>query len=147
MVAQASSTRLGGDAVGIKSSEQKESFARNARIILRALHVDLDHIEASAVVSPDGLIVASMLTEGADADRFGAMCASLLALASRAASEVDRGQLRQVILDGTKGPVLLTHAGATAVLAVAARSNANLGRLIMETRKAAAKLGSLAYEQ
>lgn len=48
------------------------------------------------------------------------MCASLLALADRAAREVDRGRLRQVILDGTGGPMLLTQAGDTAVLAVAA---------------------------
>ena len=72
------------------------------------------------------------------------MCASLLALATRAANEVDRGALRQVILDGTKGPMLLTHAGTSAVLAIAAHPSANLGRLILETRKAAAELGELA---
>ncbi|RZU38442.1 hypothetical protein EV700_2374 [Fluviicoccus keumensis] len=123
--------------------DNKAEFARKARSILRQMHADEEHIEASAVVSRDGLIVASQLADSADADRFGAMCASLLALASKAAQEVERGQLRQVILDGTKGPVLLTHAGLVAVLAVAARPKANLGRLIMETRNAANKLGEI----
>ncbi|MDO8331096.1 MAG: roadblock/LC7 domain-containing protein [Fluviicoccus sp.] len=122
-------------------ANNKESFAHSARSVLRAVHQAEDNIEASAVVSRDGLIVASQLSHGADADRFGAMCASLLALASKAATEVDRGELRQVILDGTKGPMLLTHIGKFAVLAVAARpAKANLGKLIMETRAAAAKL-------
>lgn len=123
--------------------DNKALFAQKARIILRTLHAAEEHIEASAVVSRDGLIVASQLTASVDADRFGAMCASLLALAAKAAHEVERGQLRQVILDGAKGPVLLTHAGLVAVLAVAARPRANLGRLIMETRNAANKLGEL----
>lgn len=126
-------------------ADKKDRFSQQSRAILRALHVDVEHLEASAVVSRDGLVMASLLSESADADRFGAMCASLLALASKAASEVDRGKLRQVILDGSKGPMLLTHAGEVAVLAVAARSQANLGRLIMETRKTATKLGELIH--
>ena len=71
------------------------------------------------------------------------MCASLLALADRAAREVDRGRLRQVILDGTGGPMLLTQAGDTAVLAVAAAPQSNLGRLILETRKVSIELAAL----
>lgn len=117
-----------------------------ARSVLRAIHADVDHIESSAVVSPDGITLASLLSADADENRFGAMCASLLALAARATREVDCGELRQVILDGTKGPMLLTHAGKVAVLAVAARPGANLGRLILETRKAAQELGTLTNE-
>lgn len=96
------------------------------------------------MVTRDGICIASLLSGSADNDRFAAMCASLLALAARAAREVDRGELRQVILDGTLGPMLLTQAGATGVLAVAATPKANLGHLILETRKAAAELASLA---
>ena len=125
-------------------SGNKDLFALKSRSVLRAIHSNVQHIEASAVVTADGITVASLLSEHADADRFGAMCASLLALATRAANEVDRGALRQVILDGTKGPMLLTHAGTSAVLAIAAHPSANLGRLILETRKAAAELGELA---
>jgi len=129
----------------IATADQKENFAKNARNVLRQLQVDVEHIEASAVVSRDGLIVASHMSSNIDEDRFGAMCASLLALAAKATAEVDRGQLRQMILDGSKGPVLLTHCGAVAVLAVAAHPNAHLGRLIMETRKTAIKLGAYGH--
>ncbi len=69
--------------------------------------------------------------------------ASLLALAARASKEVDRGNLRQIILDGQQGPLLLTHGGDSAVLAVAATPRANLGRLILETRRVATDLATL----
>lgn len=120
-----------------------ERLASASRSILRVLHAELDQIAASAVVSNDGIVIASLLSADADADRFGAMCASLLALATRAAKEVERGELRQLILDGALGPVLLTRAGNSAVLAVAAVPRASLGQLILETRKAAAKLHEL----
>ena len=121
----------------------KDQRASKVRSLLRNLHATLPEVEASAVVSRDGITVASLLGTSADKDRFGAMCASLLALADRAGKEVDRGRLRQIILDGTGGPMLLTHAGETAVLAVAASPQANLGRLILETRKVAKELADL----
>lgn len=121
----------------MNNSIDKELFAKNARSTLRALQLEIEQIQSSAVVTPDGLIIASLMSSKTDEDRFGAMCASLLALAAKATTEVDRGQLRQIILDGTEGPVLLTHCGDVAVLAVAAHSKAHLGRLIVETRKAA----------
>jgi predicted regulator of Ras-like GTPase activity (Roadblock/LC7/MglB family) len=121
-------------------SADKEQLVIRLRGVLRNLQLTLPDIEASAVVTVDGITIASQMTSSADPDRLGAMCASLLALADRAGREVNRGRLRQLILDGSAGPMLLTHAGDTAVLAVAAAPTINLGRLILETRKAAAEL-------
>ncbi len=120
-----------------------EALLSKARGMLRALQATSDKIEASALVSHDGLTLAAVLSSEVNADRFGAMCASLLALASRAASEVDRGGLRQIILDGNHGPLLLTRAGDSGVLAVAAAPSANLGKVILDTRKTAADLAAL----
>lgn len=108
--------------------------------VLRALNSASDDIEASAVISGDGLTIASVLGEGVDADRFGAMCASLLALADRAAQEIGRGQLKQVLIEGDRGVVLLVYAGEDAVLAVAARPTINLGMVFLEARKTAPKV-------
>lgn len=120
-----------------------EVLMSKARSLLRGLQATSDKIEASALVSHDGLTLASVLSSDVDSDRFGAMCASLLALATRAASEVDRGELRQIILDGEHGPMLLTRAGNTGVLAVAASPKSNLGKVILDTRKTAADLAAL----
>ncbi|WP_297392413.1 roadblock/LC7 domain-containing protein, partial [Acidiferrobacter sp.] len=68
-----------------ESSLNQSSRLRSALRGLNALSAD---IEASAVISGDGLMLASMLDPHIDTDRYAAMCASLLALAERAAQEV-----------------------------------------------------------
>ncbi len=128
------------------ANQHNDPKASRMRSLLRSLHAAMAEVEASAVVSRDGITMASLLDAASDKDRFGAMCASLLALADRAGKEVDRGRLRQVILDGTQGPMLLTQAGEGAVLAVAADPKANLGRMILETRKVAVELSKLLEE-
>lgn len=120
-----------------------EQVAHKARGLLRSLQAASDSVKSCALVSYDGLMTAAVLADGVDADRFGAMCASLLALSTRAAKEVERGVLRQVILDGEQGPMLLTRAGAMGVLAVAADPTKNLGKLILDTRTTAKALAEL----
>ena len=119
------------------------SIPSKARSLLRSMNANSLHIEAAALVTYDGLILASVKTEEIDADRFGAMCASLLALANRATQEAQRGDLRQIILDGALGPMLLSKAGEVGVLVVAASSAANLGKVIMDTRATAKSLAEL----
>lgn len=120
-----------------------DQVAHKARGLLRSLQAASACIRSCALVSYDGLMLASALAEGVDGDRFGAMCASLLALSTRAAKEVERGVLRQVILDGEQGPMLLTRAGNLGVLAVAADPLNNLGKLIIDTRATANALAVL----
>jgi predicted regulator of Ras-like GTPase activity (Roadblock/LC7/MglB family) len=124
----------------ILNSEQR---AKTIRSTLRTLRTSSEHIQSCAVVSFDGLLIAAVLDDGVDGDRFGAMCASLLALSTRAAKEVNRGILRQIVLDGEQGPMLLTRAGSVGVLAVAARSSAHLGRLLFDARATAETLAAL----
>ncbi|KHK49133.1 hypothetical protein PI87_27100 [Ralstonia sp. A12] len=118
-------------------------MAGRVRSILRNLQASSAHIEACAVVTLDGLLIASVMSDEVNADRFAAMCASLLTLASRAAQEIARGDLRQIILDGSEGQMLLTHAGGCGVLAVAGRPTAQLGKLILDARSTARELAEL----
>jgi len=104
---------------------------------LRSVHAACTGVQGSAIVSADGLVLASMLPDTVDSDRFGAMCATVLALASRMAQEVERGALRQVIIEGEHGPVLLTQVRDVGVLAIAASQEAPLGRLILTARNIA----------
>lgn len=110
------------------------------RPVLRALNGVSPDIEASAVITSDGLTISAVLDDGVDRDRFGAMCASLLALADRAAQEISRGQLKQVLVEGDHGTMLLVHAGDDTVLAVASRPTKNLGMVFLEARRAAQKV-------
>jgi hypothetical protein len=122
----------------VKSANEVRASA--LRSVLRELNSSSEDIEASACISSDGYTLASVLGKGVDADRFGAMCASLLALASRAAHEVQRGELKMVMLEGELGVMLLVHAGPDAILALAAKPGKNLGMIFLDARKVAVKL-------
>jgi predicted regulator of Ras-like GTPase activity (Roadblock/LC7/MglB family) len=110
------------------------------RSVLRELNASSADIEASACISSDGYTLASVLGQGADPDRFGAMCASLLALAHRASQEIQRGNLKLVMVEGELGVMLLVQAGPDAILAVAAKPSKNLGMIFLDSRKVAQKL-------
>lgn len=118
------------------------THASRLRGLLRALHVAQPDIEASAVISGDGLVVASVLGQGIDADRYAAMCAALLALSERASKEAQRGALQMVLVQGDQGAMLLVRAVDDQVLAVAAHPKANLGMIFNQARKTAAGLPS-----
>ena len=117
-----------------------EARASALRSVLRELNSSSDDIEASACISSDGYTMAAVLGQGVDADRFGAMCASLLALAQRAAQEIQRGNLKLVLVEGEQGVMLLVQAGPDAILAVAAKPGKNLGMILLDARKVAQKL-------
>jgi len=70
---------------------------------LRDLQVSTPDIEASAVVSLDGLIMASSLPPGVEEDRVSAMSAAMLSLGERIAGELGRGVLEQVHIKGGGG--------------------------------------------
>ncbi len=117
-----------------------EMRASALRSVLRELNSSSSDIEASACISSDGYSMASVLGQGVDADRFGAMCASLLALAHRAAQEIQRGNLKLVLVEGEQGVMLLVQAGPDAILAVAAKPSKNLGMIFLDSKKVAQKL-------
>jgi len=97
-------------------------------------------MEASAVVSVDGLIIASALPSDVEEDRVSAMSAAMLSLGDRIASELGRGSLEQVFIRGRNGFVILTAVGDDAVLTALARENAKLGLIFLEMRRAAEDL-------
>jgi uncharacterized protein len=110
---------------------------------LRDLQAGTPDVEASAVVSVDGLIIASSLPAGVEEDRVSAMSAAMLSLGERISAELGRGQLDQVYIHGKQGYVLLMSAGNDAVLTVLAREGAKLGLVLLEMRRAAEDLTKL----
>ena len=100
-------------------------------------------IEASAVVSIDGLTIASALPQGVEEDRIAAMSAAMLSLGERIASELGRGSLEQVYIKGANGYVLLMSVAEDAVLTGLARENAKLGLLLLDMRRATEALSKL----
>lgn len=110
---------------------------------LRDLQGGTPDIEASAVVSVDGLIMASALPSGVEEDRVSAMSAAMLSLGERIAGELGRGSLDQVYIRGNAGYVILMSVGVDAVLTALVRENAKLGLIFLDMKRAAGDLERL----
>jgi uncharacterized protein len=98
-------------------------------------------VEAAAVVSFDGLPMASALPPELEEDRVGAMSAALLSLGEQAAIGLGRGVLNQVFVEGEHGFVFLMSARDQAVLAAIAGRTAKIGFMLFEMRRAADRIG------
>lgn len=103
---------------------------------LRDLQASSGDVEAAAIVSVDGLSMASVLPGGIEEDRVSAMSAAMLSLGERIATELSRGELAQVNVKGDNGYVILTAVGEEAVLTVIARKDAKLGLILLDVTRA-----------
>lgn len=110
---------------------------------LRDMQASSPDIEASAVVSVDGLIIASALARDVEEDRVSAMSAAMLSLGERIAGELGRGVLEQVYIKGEQGFVILMAVGEEAVLTALAGDQAKLGLIFLDMRRAAEDLAQL----
>lgn len=111
--------------------------------LLRDMQISSPDIEASAVVSLDGLTIASALPQSVEEDRVAAMSAAMLSLGERIAAELGRGSLEQVYIKGANGYVVLMSVGSEAVLTALARENAKLGLLLLDMRRTVEALSGL----
>jgi len=110
---------------------------------LKKLQISSPDIQASAVVSVDGLIIASALPGNVEEDRVSAMSAAMLSLGERISVELRRGDLDQVYIRGDNGYVMLTSVGHEAVLTVMASVNAKLGLIFLDIKRTAETLSEL----
>ncbi len=111
--------------------------------ILRNLVTNTPDLEGAAVVSSDGLVVASVLPAGTDEDRVSAMAAALLSLGERTATELERGDLEQIYVKGAGGYIVLMRAGSESVLEAIAGPAAKLGMVLLDMKRAAQELARI----
>lgn len=110
---------------------------------LREMQASSPDIEASAIVSVDGLSIASALPQEIEEDRVSAMSAAMLSLGERIATELGRGELEQVYIKGENGFVVLMAVGEEAVLTALASEKAKLGLIFLDMRRAVEDLEKL----
>ena len=122
----------------------KQALANAVTPILKRLNSTSSDIQASAVMSRDGHTLASVLGDSVNSVRLGAMCATLLSLGEKASQELNRGHLKQILIQGEDGYVLLLRIGEKAVLAVVSQPSANLGMMLVEARRTASEIVALA---
>lgn len=113
---------------------------KNLQKILEGLAGSTEDIEASALISQDGLVVASTLHQPIDEGRLGTVLATMLSLGRDAAKELAKGGLEQILIQGRGGQIVLVAAGEEAILAVTAKTRAKFGLLFLDIRRAAQQL-------
>lgn len=119
------------------------SRAERLSALLTALLADAPDLDAAAVLTLDGLPMASALPTTMDEDRVAAMSAALLALGARAASDLGRGPLSQVFVQGEHGTLFLVPARDEAVLVAVAAEVAKVGMMMYEVKRAAAAVAAV----
>ena len=124
-------------------NNEKQAVAAAVTPVLRRLNSTSSDIQASAVMTRDGHTLATVLGESVNSVRLGAMCATLLSLGERASLELNRGLLKQILIQGEEGYVLLLRIGEKAVLAVVSQPSANLGMMLVEARRTASEIVAL----
>ncbi len=110
---------------------------------LQALRSLTPELQAAAIISVEGLMIASSLPEELAEERLAAMSAAMLALGERIAGDLGRGNLEQVFIKGEQGYALLTTVNEKAVLTALASEEAKLGLVFLDMRQAVGDLRRL----
>jgi predicted regulator of Ras-like GTPase activity (Roadblock/LC7/MglB family) len=111
--------------------------------ILRALQTESPDVTAAALISEDGLIIASALPQHIEEVRIGGMTATLLSLGARASIELQLGRPQQVLIRGEHGYAVMSSATEGTVLIVVATENAKLGLLFLDMSRATKELAKI----
>ncbi|WP_410053110.1 roadblock/LC7 domain-containing protein [Bradyrhizobium sp. SZCCHNR1082] len=108
--------------------------------VLRKLQSDSFGVEACALISEDGLMIASVLAADMEESRVAGMTATLLSLGGRASMELGRSHLQEVIIRGESGYAVLVSAGRGALLLALTNENSKLGLTFFDMREAVRSL-------
>lgn len=100
-------------------------------------------VEGAAIVTPDGLPLATTLPSGMDDERVSAMSAAMLSLGERIGKELVRGIIDRIYVEGDKGLSILTSCGEDAVFLVLATKQAKQGLLMLEITRTLGELKSI----
>ncbi|EDX74641.1 roadblock/LC7 domain-containing protein [Coleofasciculus chthonoplastes] len=100
-------------------------------------------VEGAAIVTPDGLPLATTLPSNMDDERVSAMSAAMLSLGERIGKELVRGAIDRIYVEGNQGLSILTSCGEDAVFLVLATQQAKQGLLMLEIKRALGDLKSI----
>ena len=107
---------------------------------LESLMSDTEDVQATALITDDGLIVASALPDQIEEARVGGMSATLLSLAARASRELNLGEIKQILVRGDASYAVIQRAAEGTLLLVITASTARLGLIFLDMNRAVVKI-------
>ena len=120
----------------IRKRRSKDSLDKILKKLLRAI----PEIKSVAIVSDEGLPIASALSQSSDEKRIAAMTAALLSLSEKAIIEMRKGDFDQLYIKGGEGFLLVMRVGPKAVLMVSTTKEVRLGLILLNLRRFSEKI-------
>lgn len=98
-------------------------------------------VSGAAAVGMDGIVLVSSMSTDVNADRVGAVAATMMGVTRRVSGELKIGFPKETIIDADGGMFMVLPAGDQSLLAINLRQGANLGLVRLEGRDAAREIG------
>ena len=111
--------------------------------LLREMQANNGEITAGAIVSVQGLPIASQLPRDSNEGIVSAMAAALLSVATRACEELGRGIMKRLIVEGDAGIFICQNAGQNSILTILGSPEAKLGMLYLDMEKYCKKISGI----
>jgi hypothetical protein len=104
-------------------------------------------IEASAIVSRDGILIQSDIPSTMHPETFAAMSATMLGAAETAMDEIKRGIPDRVIVETKEAKLITIGTGPKALLTAMTKSTSPLGMALVQLEKAKEKIKEILEEE
>ncbi len=111
--------------------------------ILTKLKAGHDGVEGCLLVTAQGLPIDSVFEVSTDEDLISAMTAAISSVSERVTKELGKGKINNISILGDNGYIILLDIASRAVLTVLAKTNANLGLILLLARRSCTQLAEL----
>ena len=137
--AVAAVSAVGSLAENERHQAEQVQLARRHKLeeTLQALQRRNEDVQGGAIIDRTGHLVASSISASRISDGLAGVSATLMKLGARAASELERGRVQELLVHGEDGYTCMLTVEHGVVLLVQAGANANLGLLFLDMRRAA----------
>lgn len=97
-------------------------------------------VDGAAVVTRDGLLIASQLSKSIDSETLAAMTATMTGAAETAMKELKKKEIERVIVESSDSKLITTGAGSETILVAMVSGKANLGLILLSMKKISKKI-------
>lgn len=101
------------------------------------------HVQGAALVTSAGLPMVSTLPPGLEEARAAAMAAAVVGIGDRIGTELQRGAMQHILLEGAHGYSILTLCTPDTLFLVLASSEVKQGVLMLEIQRMIVQLAQL----